>query len=80
MEALFSVRPNFIAAELNESISCELRHKMRTYSDVVYDDGDRVCYCKKNFKAWKGLVVVLLKDKLYWYAKEELIMLIIYVN
>ena len=62
MNALHSARQNFIAAESSEKIRRALRHKVRTYADVIYENGDRVYYQRKNFKGWKGPAVVLGKD------------------
>ena len=62
MEAIHSSRKGFIAAESSEKIRKALRHNVHTYSDVVYENGDRVYYRRKNFKGWKGPAVVLGKD------------------
>ena len=62
MDALHSARGNYIASESSERIRRALRHNVRSYSDVVYENGDRVYYRRKNFKGWKGPAVVLGKD------------------
>lgn len=59
MNAMHSARKNYIAAENSEKIRRALRHKVRTYSDVVFNNGDKVYYRRKNFKGWKGPGVVL---------------------
>ena len=40
--AIHSARRNYIAAESSERIRRALRHNVRTYSDTVYINGDRV--------------------------------------
>ena len=62
MEAIHSSRKHFVMAESSDKIRKALRHNVRTYTDVVYENGDRVYYRRKNFKGWKGPAVVLGKD------------------
>lgn len=62
MEAFHSARQNYTAAESSDKIRRAL-----TYSDAVYDYGDKVYYHRK--KLWVGNVLQLClgkKDKLYW--------------
>ena len=59
---LHSARQNYVAAESSEKIRRALRHNLKSYSDVVYNNGDKVYYRRKNFKGWKGPGVVLGVD------------------
>ena len=60
--AIHSARRNYIAAESSERIRRALRHNVRTYSDTVYINGDRVYYRRKDYKGWKGPAVVMGAD------------------
>ena len=62
MEAMHKARQNFVQAESSEKIQRALHHKVRSYADVKYSDGDKVFYQRKNFKGWKGPGVVLGQD------------------
>lgn len=44
LNAIHSARKNYMAAEASEKIKKALRHKVRSYSDVVYENGDKVYY------------------------------------
>lgn len=39
-----------------------MKHQVRTYSDEVYQNGDKVYYKRKDYKGWKGPGIVLGKD------------------
>ena len=62
LNAMHSARKNYMAAEASEKIRRALRHKVRSYADVSYVNGDKVYYRRKNFKGWKGPAVVLGQD------------------
>lgn len=62
LQAMKNARENFIQSESSERIRRALRAKVRTYSDVVYKNGDKVYYRRKNVKGWKGPGVVLGQD------------------
>ena len=62
LQAIHSARKNFVAAENSDRIKRSLRHQVRTFSDVRYDNGDKVYYKRKNTKGWKGPGVVLGQD------------------
>ena len=62
MNAMHVARQKYIEAQSSEKIRRALRHKVRTYADVKYVNGDRVYYLRKNFKGWKGPAVVLGQD------------------
>ena len=62
MNAMHVSRQKFIEAESSEKIRRALRHKVRTYANVKYSNGDKVYYKRKNFKGWKGPGVVLGQD------------------
>ena len=61
---VFSYNP-MNAAESTEKIRRALRHKVCSYSDIVYINGDRVYYQRKDFKGWKGPALVLGQDGQY---------------
>lgn len=63
MEDLHGARQNYIAAESSEKIRRVPRHKVNTYSDVVYDNGDKDYYRRKIYEVWKGPAVVLGKKR-----------------
>ena len=65
MEAMHKARQNFVQAESSEQIQRALHHKVRSYADVKYSNGDKVFYRRKNFKGWKGPGVVLGQDGLF---------------
>ena len=54
IEALHHARENFIQTQSSEKIRRALRHNVRTYVDVQYENGEKVFYRRKNFKGWKG--------------------------
>ena len=62
MNALYSARKNYVAAENSEKIRRALRHQVRTYADENYENGEQVYFKRKNYKGWKGPSVVLGKD------------------
>ena len=62
LNAIHSSRKNYMAAEASGKIRKALRHKIRSYADVAYDNGDKVYYRRKNFKGWKGPATVLGQD------------------
>ena len=62
MNALYSARKNFIAAENSEKIRRALRHQIRTYADEIYENGDKIYFKRKSFKGWKGPGIVIGKD------------------
>ena len=62
MTAMHVARQKFIEAESSEKIRRALRHKVRSYADVKYSNGDRIYYKRKNFKGWKGPAIVLGQD------------------
>ena len=59
MNAMHTARIKYVEAESSEKIRRALKHKVRTYADVVFVNGDKVYYRRKNFKGWKGPAVVL---------------------
>ena len=48
-----------VEAESSEKIRRALSHKVRSYADVVFVNGEKVYYRRKNFKGWKGPAAVL---------------------
>ena len=62
MTAMHVARQKFIESESSEKIRRALRHKVRSYANVKYSNGDKVYYKRKNFKGWKGPGVVLGQD------------------
>ena len=51
LEALHSVRKNFIQVESSERIRQALRHNVSTYADESFNNGDPVYY-KQEEKKW----------------------------
>ena len=62
MEEMHKTRQNFVQAESSEKIQRALRHKVISYADLKYSNGDKVFYRRKNFKGWKGPGVVPGQD------------------
>ena len=62
LNALHKARQNFIKAESSERIKRALRHNVRTYSEEVFEAGDKVFYRRRAFKGWKGPGIVLGKE------------------
>ena len=62
IEARHTAREKFIQAESSERIRRALRSKVRNYSDVIYESGERVFYRRKNFKGWKGPATIIGVD------------------
>ena len=62
MNAMHKARCAFIEAEASERIRRALRHNTRTYSNVIFENGDKVFFKRKQFKGWKGPGTVLGKD------------------
>lgn len=62
MAAIHVSRQKFIECESSEKIRRALRHKVRSYANVKYGNGDKVYYKRKSFKGWKGPGVVLGQD------------------
>ena len=62
MKAMHVARQKYVEAESSEKIRRALRHKVRSYADVKYSNGDRVYYRRKDYKGWKGPAVVLGQD------------------
>ena len=58
LNALHAARQNFIKSESSKKIRDALRHKTRTFSDVVYNNGDIVYYKRKGYNVWKGPATV----------------------
>ena len=59
VEAMHNARKNFAQAESSEKIQRALCHRVRSYADVKYGDGEKVFYQRKNFKGWKEHGIVL---------------------
>ena len=62
IEARHTAREKYIQAESSEKIKRALRSKVRNYSDLKYESGDKVFYRRKNFKGWKGPATVIGVD------------------
>ena len=62
LNAMHKARENFVKAESSERIQRALRHKVRSYSDEIFENGDKVYFRRKETKGWKGPAVVLGKD------------------
>ena len=55
LNALHSARQNFIKSESSKKIKDALRHKTRTFSDVVYNNGDIFIISEKGLIYGKDL-------------------------
>ena len=62
LQALHAAREGFIQSESDVRIKRALRHKIRTYSDVNFEQGDRVFFKKKDSPKWRGPGVVMGRD------------------
>ena len=62
IEARHKAREKYIKAESSEKIKRALRSKVRNFSDVKYESGEKVYYRRKNFKGWKGPATVIGVD------------------
>ena len=62
IEARHKAREKYIKAESSEKIKRALRSKVRNFSDVKYEGGEKVYYRRKNFKGWKGPATVIGVD------------------
>ena len=65
LDAMHKARGNFIKAESSERIRRALRHKVRTYPDQQYENGEQVLYKRKDTKGWKEPGAVLGQDGQY---------------
>ena len=61
LDALHASRKNFIKAENSQLIKRALKQNVRTYSEVQYNQGDKVYYKRRLDKRWKGPATVLGK-------------------
>ena len=52
-------RENFIKAESSEKIRRALRHKVRSFSDNHYENGEKVFYKRVGYKGWRGPATVI---------------------
>ena len=59
LEAMHTARQNFIKAESSEKIRRALRHKVRSFSDNRYENGEKVFYKRVGFKGWRGPATVI---------------------
>ena len=65
LNSMHRARENFIKAESSERIQRALRHKVRSYSDEIFENGDQVYYRWKETKGWRGPGIVLGKEGQY---------------
>ena len=63
MNAMHSARKRYVEAESSEKIRRALRLRVRPYADVVFVNGEKVYYRRKNYKGWKGPAVVLGQER-----------------
>ena len=63
LNAMHKARENFIKAESSERIMKALRHKVRTYSEEEFSNGEKVYYqARRGRKGWRGPGKVLGKE------------------
>ena len=55
-------RKNFLKAESVRRIKRALRHKVRTYCEENFQNGDKVFYKRRAVKGWKDLATVVGKE------------------
>ena len=55
-------RQKYIEAESSDKIRRALRSKVRSFSDVHYENGEKVFYRRKDTKGWKGPATVIGVD------------------
>ena len=58
LNAMHEARKNYIKAESSERIKRGLRHNVRTYSEVQYENGDKVFYRREKLQGWRGPAMV----------------------
>ena len=68
--ALHRARQAFIAQESCEKLRRALNKQTRTFSDVVYQNGDKVYYKRNNNKEWHGPSKVLGRDGSQYLLKH----------
>ena len=59
LTAMHAARENYVKADSSERIRRALRHKVRTYAEERYENGDKVFYRRKSVNGWKGPASVL---------------------
>ena len=59
LQAIHAARTNYIKAESNEKIRRALRHNVRTYSEEIFEVGNKVFYKRQAFKGWRGPATVV---------------------
>ena len=62
LNSMHKARQSFIEAEASEKIQRALKYKIRTYSETVFEKGEKVFYKRKSEKGWKGPATVLVQD------------------
>ena len=62
LNALHQGRQNYIKSEPPPKIKQVLKHQVRTYSTVIYNTGDPVCYRWKYNLNWKRPASVIERD------------------
>ena len=62
LEAIHNARKNFIQAENSSKIRRALGHKTRTYSEQIFEAGEKVYFKIPTVKGWKGPARVLGND------------------
>ena len=70
LSTIHSARQNFIKAESSERIRRALRHQVSTYSEEVYQQGDKVYFKRKDCRGWKGPAVVLGVERKFDLVRE----------
>ena len=70
LSTIHSARQNFIKAESSERIKRALRHQVRTYSEEVYLQGDKVYFKQNDNRGWKGPGVVLGVERNFVLIRE----------
>ena len=71
LNAMHSVRKQFIQCEASEKLLRALRHQIRTYSDVQYNVNDDVYFRRNKDGKWQGPAKVIGVDGKQVLMKQE---------
>ena len=69
LNALHKAKENFVKSESSDRIRRALKYNVRTYSEVDFQPGKRVCYKRRKDKGWRGPAKVLgRRQSLYLFV------------
>ena len=70
LNLLHQARQNCIKSESSFKIKQALKHKVSTYSDIIYNTRDLVYYKRKDNLNWKGPASVIGRDEQQMLVKH----------